>query len=102
MSQEYYAFGANMYDDCGCPALYSSYEIGGLALQVAEHYDQIIRERYEIDEGVVPASVAKSCWQDAIEKLDDKSDEYEETDIKHSDYLHECARVGEDVMAEVF
>jgi len=104
MAQETYAFGDDSIDGSACPAVAAGRDIPNddAALTVAEQYDSVVRERYGIDEGTLPSSVAKSCWDGAIEAVLLDAEYYEGRDNEHADYLYDAADVGREIADELF
>jgi len=104
MAQETYAFGDDSIDGSACPAVAAGRDIPNddAALTVAEQYDSVVRERYGIDEGTLPASVAESCWEAAIGAVLSDADYYCGRDDEHADYLYDAADVGRDIAFDLF
>lgn len=101
--KETFAFGDNIIQDTACPVLtVTGEQPTGKLLSIAEKYDEIVRQRYGIDEGILPASVAESCWNEAVDSLFADSDYYLGRDAEHSDYLHDAATEGKSLAAKAF
>ena len=104
MGRDTYAFGDTTIDGTPCPALAAGREIpqNDAALTVAEEYDTVVRERYDIDEGTLPASIAESCWIQAIHNTRLNADYYAREDPEHAEYLDEAVAEGEAIESELF
>jgi hypothetical protein len=105
--KEVFAFGDNMIQDTACPVLTVTGVTPGKQLEsklltVAEKYDEIVRQRYGLDEGTLPASVAESCWNEAVENLLADSEYYLGRDNEHSEYLHDAATEGKALAERAF
>jgi len=87
-----------------CPAVAADRDIpqDDAALTVAEEYDSVVRLRYDIDEGTLPADIAESCWLEAIESVRLNAEYYEREDPEHADYLWEAAESGREIADELW
>jgi hypothetical protein len=95
-----YAFGDSKVTGIRCPVRSTGRDLGPHELTVAEEYDEVVRERYGIDEGVLPESVAASAWRDAVSQL--KQAAMTTQDKDHAKWLHESVEAGEEIESEVF
>jgi hypothetical protein len=102
MTQEVYAFGDDSIDGEACPAVAAGFDTTGKVLTIAEQYDSLVLSRYGIDEGVLPESVAESCWNDAIAETLSNARYYEGRDLEHSEYLREAAEKGKEIRDILF
>jgi hypothetical protein len=102
MAQKVFAFGDNSIDGQPCPVLASSHSIDGHALTVAEHYDDEVSARVDVQEGTIPASVAEKMWEQALSAVANNARYFEKEDPEHADYLYRALEAGKEVRDEIF
>ena len=88
-----FAYGYDTVDDCPCPALAAGFSPNSVdgSIEIAEEYDEILKEKYEKHEGTVTEEQAKAAWFEAIEVFEKKNDTY----------YHGTVEVGEQIAREL-
>lgn len=88
-----FAFGHDAVDDAPCPAQATgrTNKRDAPAYYVAEVYDDILRRRMALDEGVVSDTEAKKAWIDAIHHVESQTHVCEAT-LERIEDAREVAR----------
>jgi len=90
-----FAYGANTYDDCPCPATAAGYDVD-TAIDVAERYDHQLKESPS-GTGTVDMETAKEAWLQAIDYWRETTavSEYEKQRANHA------IEIGEQIADEL-
>jgi len=96
MGGKQFAFGADEFNDCHCPAITAGKSTDGMLGIVIQTYDANLREETGERAGVVDEATAREAWEDAVDHWNGDMAGYPEEEIEAA------VAIGNDVLESVF
>ena len=105
MATHAYAVGTDVNGNHRCPAYASGHvpSDGGPVCAIAEMYDEVAQDEYDIDEGVLPVDMAEEVWCEALRRFEQKlimAKEHDNWD--EAAWCEYAIQVGEEIHESVF